>query len=129
MTYLEIFKDKFIDESRVKKIISMPNIPGEVFKSPEHKDYYYIIREKIRRKVYSHFNKLEKGEVMLTFSLYKDGSLKELSVNNEKSFGSIYLRSIAAKSVREAAPFPPFPKALQENDKLTFTVTFKFEYR
>ncbi|MFA6271462.1 MAG: energy transducer TonB [Candidatus Paceibacterota bacterium] len=130
LTRKEIFKDKITmgDDSK-KKIVSMPNIPGEIFKSPEHKDYYYLIREKIRKRVYSHFNKLEKGEVVLTFSLSRDGSLIELSVNNQRSLGSIYLRSIASRSVREAAPFPAFPKALQGNDRLSFTVTFKFEYR
>ncbi len=126
----EIFKDKMLmGEESAKKIVSMPNIPGEIFKSPEHKDYYYIIREKIRKYVYANFNKLEKGEVVITFSLARDGSLLELSVNDQKSSGSMYLRSIAIKSVKEAAPFPAFPKALRENTKLSFTVTFRFEYR
>lgn len=112
-----------------KKLISMPSIPGETAKSPEYKDYYQIIREKIRRYAYSNYKRLQEGRVFLTFSLRSDGKLIDAKVNAGKSSKNEYLREIALKSVTDAAPFQEFPAKLKNNDALSFNVIISFELR
>jgi TonB family protein len=126
----EIFKDALsVSEVPFKKIISLPNIPGEIFKTPEYKSYYQVIREKIRKLAYFNYKRLEEGEVFLTFSLTQEGALSDLAVSIPKSTNNVYLRATAERSVREAAPYPPFPEKLRENKKLSFNVIISFELK
>ncbi|MBI5872938.1 MAG: hypothetical protein HZB36_02190 [Candidatus Omnitrophica bacterium] len=117
------------EEASFKKTVNLPSIPGEVFKSQEYKSYYQIIREKIRKFAYFNYKRLDEGEVFLTFSLTHEGELVDLSVNNQKSTDNEYLRSIAEQSVKDAAPYPPFPEKLKENKKLSFNVIISFELK
>jgi hypothetical protein len=112
-----------------KKSISLINIPGETFKSPEYKSYYQIIREKIKREAYAHYKNLEEGEVFLSFILASDGSVKDLIVNNQKTTASPSLIDIANRSVKESSPFPGFPEKLKTNPQLSFNVIISFEFK
>ena len=117
------------DQPEPKKTISLPNVPGETFKSPEYKSYYQVIREKIRRQAYASYKNLEEGEVFLTFVLSSDGSVKDLMVNSKKTNAGAELTDIASRSVKEAAPFPEFPEKLQKNTQLSFNVIISFEFK
>jgi outer membrane biosynthesis protein TonB len=112
-----------------KESISLINIPGETFKSPEYKSYYQIIREKIKREAYAHYKNLEEGEVFLSFILASDGSVKDLIVNNQKTTASPSLIDIANRSVKESSPFPGFPEKLKTNPQLSFNVIISFEFK
>lgn len=136
----EIFKEKQTmeaayeplhkeDSSALKKNVSLPNIPGETFKTPEYKSYYQVIREKIRRFAYYNYRKLQEGEVFLTFSLTSQGELADVAVNEQKSSKDDYLRNIALNSIKEAAPFGDFPEKLKKNQKLSFNVIISFEIK
>jgi TonB family protein len=113
----------------LKKNVSLPNIPGETFKTPEYKSYYQLIREKIRRFAYYNYRKLQEGEVFLTFSLTPDGELADVAINEQKSSKDDYLRNTALNSIREAAPFGDFPEKLKKNQKLSFNVIISFEVK
>jgi TonB family protein len=104
-------------------------VPGDTAKTPEYKNYYQIIREKIRRLAYSHYKKLEEGEVYLTFLLSSSGELISITINEKNSSPDEYLRSIALKSVQEAIPFPEFPEKLKNHTQLTFHVIISFELK
>ncbi len=136
----EIFRDKpsmdigskpliTDDPSALKKTVSLSNIPGETFKTPEYRSYYQIVREKIRRLAYYNYKKLERGEVFLTFALTAKGDLLDVSINEQRSSPSSYLRDIALKSIQEAMPYPEFPEKLKKNSKLTFNVIISFELK
>lgn len=125
----DMFKTEKGQEAFLKKTVNLPNIPGEVFKTPEYKSYYQIIREKIRKFAYLNYKKLDVGEVFITFSLSNDGRLIDSTVNSHKSTDNEYLRSIAANSVKEAAPFPAFPEKLKNNKDLSFNVIISFELK
>ncbi len=112
-----------------KKTVNMPNIPGEIARSPEYKNYYTLIRERIRRLAYYHYKKIEEGDVFLTFSINAQGTLLESDVNENQSAPSAYLRGIALQSVNDAAPYPEFPEKLKKNDKLSFNVIISFEVK
>ena len=113
----------------LRKSISMPNLPGETLKTPEYKNYYQAIREKIRKYAYYNYKKLQEGEVFLSFSLTSDGQLLDAKVNVGKSSKNEYLREIALKSVTDAAPYPEFPAKLKNNNKLSFNVIISFELK
>ena len=125
---LDIIKDP-LEKKAAKKSVSMPNIPGQTFKTPEYKDYYWLIREKIRKYAYFNYKKLLEGEVMLSFTLGPKGNILNLSVNNEKSTSHSYLKQIAVNSVKSASPFPPFPEKLNSHDELSFNVIISFELK
>lgn len=117
------------EEETTKKSVTLPNIPGEIFKSPDYKSYYHIVREKIRKLAYQNYKQLEEGEVFLTFCLNPDGLLLEAEINDKKSVKNEYLRSIALKSVKNAAPYPRFTEKLKNQEKLSFNVIISFELK
>jgi outer membrane biosynthesis protein TonB len=89
--------------------------------------YYQLIREKIRQRLKDSYRSYyREGDVRLIFTLRSDGSLVSLNVDESGSTNNETLLDVAIRSVREAAPFQPFPKALSV-PKMSFdlTVTFK----
>ena len=94
--------------------------------SPSYISYYQIIREKIRRCAYQSYTRQDAGEVYMSFVISLNGELNDLKVVDEKSVRNDYLRSIALQSVKEASPYPAFPKDL-EYPQLSFNVIISFE--
>jgi len=94
------------------------NIPEPKDLSREQKpiflDYFQAIREKIRRSTSyppgARRNLIE-GSTHLSFVLSNKGKLKEVTV--KKSSGNRLLDQSTIQSIRDACPFPPFPKALK----------------
>lgn len=112
------------------KTVTLPSIPGEVFKSPEYKGYDHLVREKIRRNAYSLAEQnQEEGTIVLTLVLTATGAIKELSVNTAKSTPNPYLRALAEKSVRDASPLPPFPLKLRNKNTLSFNVIITYKIK
>lgn len=85
-----------------------------------------IIREKLKRSLYHNYSGTETGEVYLAFVISHDGYLKESKVMEEKSSASIYLQKIALQSIKDASPYPTFPKEL-DYPQLSFNVVISFE--
>jgi outer membrane biosynthesis protein TonB len=94
--------------------------------SPSYISYYQIIREKIRRCAYQSYTRQDAGEIYLSFVISSNGELNNLKVVDERSVRNDYLRSIALQSVKEASPYPVFPKDL-EYPQLSFNVIISFE--
>ena len=94
--------------------------------SPSYIGYFQLTREKVKRILYQRYTYTEEGEVYLSFIVANDGSITDVRVNEEKSSSSPYLREIAIASVKEASPFPAFPKDL-EYPELSFNVIVSFE--
>jgi TonB family protein len=114
------------DVIAVKKKITLPPIDLDKVDNPSYISYYQIVREKIRRAAYQNYTRVEVGEVYLSFTILSNGSLKELRLTEEKSSPSSYLREIALRSIKEASPFPNFPKEL-DYPILSFNVVISFE--
>lgn len=112
----------------VKRTISLPPIELDKISNPSYVGYYQIVREKIKRSAYTYQNSLhsETGEVYLSFIISGDGRLQEVRVIEEKSSPILYLREIALKSVKEASPFPDFPKSL-DYPNLSFNIIISFQ--
>lgn len=111
----------------VKKKITLPPVEMDKINNPSYINYYQIVREKIRRTAYQNYTRAETGEVYLSFIISRDGYLKEVQLNEEKSSGNSYLKEIASRSVKDASPFPVFPKELVDYPQLSFNVVISFE--
>jgi len=114
------------DIMAIKKKISLPPVDIEKMNNPSYISYYQIVREKIRRSAYQNYTRTDTGEVYLTFVISSEGYVKGVRLVEEKSSGASYLREIALQSVKDAAPFPDFPKEL-DYPSLTFNVVISFE--
>lgn len=110
----------------VKKKITLPALDIDKIDNPSYISYYQIVREKIRRCAYQNYARSETGEVYLSFIVFSDGTLGQMRLVEEKSSASPYLRDIAARSIKEASPFPNFPKEL-DYPQLSFNVVISFE--
>lgn len=111
----------------VKKRITMPEIEiDKKMKNPTYMGYYQLIREKIRKSAYSNYSHYQTGEVYVSFLVSREGTLKDVKFIEEKSTQSEYLKNLSLNSVRQAAPFPVFPKEL-DFDQLSFNVVISFE--
>jgi len=95
-------------------------------KNPAYMSYYRLIRERIRNSAYHNYNNQQKGEVLLSFLVGKDGSLKGIDLDPQ-SVKNRDLRKIALKSIRESAPFPEFPEELQQYTRLQFNISIYFK--
>jgi len=91
--------------------------------------YYRTVREKIRQRAdrnYPRNRSLGEGEVFLSFVVTSSGELLQIRVIDKASVNDALLRNIAIDSVRDASPFPPFPKGMSQY-QITFNVIISFE--
>ncbi len=136
----DFLKEAFKKESKVKVVPpAIKDIKSVLIKdemnsiklrlpSPSYMEYYKLIREKIRLKAYQNYNLTEEGSVYLTFAVDSSGNILEVKVLDDKSLASYQLKEIAFLSIKEASPFPPFPKELNF-PLLTFNILITFQYR
>ena len=95
-------------------------------KNTDYINYYKAIREKIvqtLKDLYRYYYK--RGDVNLLFTLKSDGSLARFDVDSSKSTADKKLIGIATLSLKQASPFPPFPKDLPSQE-LSFNVIISF---
>ncbi|MCU0665995.1 MAG: TonB family protein [Candidatus Omnitrophica bacterium] len=123
-----MIKPNFIkpEISSIKMKVSLPPLDQDKIKNPSYINYYQLVREKIRRAAYHNYVRTETGEVYTSFIVANNGQINDVHVISEKSSASAYLGQIAIKSVREAGPFPSFPKEL-DYPQLSFNVIISFE--
>lgn len=119
-----------------KKIVPIETAKKQIFPKEEEESvkqleeyiaYYDLIRERIKVYVTSYYRKFaEEGSVEVIFLLDNYGRLKKYHANEINSSQSNYLKTIALRSVKAAAPFPPFPKILNRKE-LSFSITIIFQ--
>lgn len=112
---------------KVTREVSVPMLKSEKINTPSYVTYYQIVRDRIRDRAYSNYTKLSVGEVYITFVIKSDGALGPLQIMENRSTANDFLKEVGQKSVREAAPFPPFPPDLNYPE-LTFNVSISFQY-
>ncbi len=110
----------------VRKKITLPPIEIDKINNPSYVSYYQLVREKIRRAAYQNYTRIETGEVYLAFLISNTGILKDIRLIEEKSAPNYYLREIALRSIKDASPFPPFPKEL-DYPQMSFNVIISFQ--
>jgi outer membrane biosynthesis protein TonB len=110
----------------IKKKITLPEIDAAKIDNPSYISYYQIVREKIRRSAYRNYTRNEMGEVYLSFVISRDGYIRGINLIESKTTASNFLKGIASRSVKEASPFPSFPKEL-DYPQLSFNIVISFE--
>jgi TonB family protein len=110
----------------IKKRISLPAIEMAKIDNPSYISYYQIVREKIRRSAYQNYVHSETGEVYISFIISNDGYILGVHLVEEKTSANDYLKNVALRSVKEASPFPNFPKEL-DYPQLSFNIIISFE--
>jgi TonB family protein len=110
----------------IKKKVTLPAVDLAKIGNPSYISYYQIVREKIRRSAYQNYNRSDTGEVYITFVISNAGYLDDVRLVEEKTRAADYLKEVALASVRNAAPFPKFPKEL-DYSQLSFNVVISFE--
>ena len=88
--------------------VSITPIRSTKINNPVYAAYNEMVRDRIRDKVYENYDKMERGSVYLTFLVDQHGVLLAAKIIPEKTDASAHLQEIAMRSLREAAPFPPF---------------------
>lgn len=112
----------------VKKTVYVPMLQSEKINNPNYANYYSLVRARIKQRAYFNYSDNYIGEVYLTFILSSDGALKDLQILENRTTAQQFLRTIGLKSVKEAAPFPAFPKELRYPE-LTFNVVISFQMK
>jgi TonB family protein len=110
----------------IKKRVTLPAMPVAKIDNPSYISYYQIVREKIRRSAYQNYTHNVTGEVYVSFIIANDGRLVDAHLVEEKTTVNDYLQNIALRSVRDASPFPAFPKEL-DYPQLSFNIIISFE--
>jgi len=116
--------EKNIKEIVFKKIATTTD--KALQKNSAYMNYYRLIREKIKNNTYHNYKSENKGELLLSFLVDKNGTLKKVDLT-PKSTKNSDLREIALKSIRESAPFPKFPNELQQYARLQFNIYIYFK--
>lgn len=113
-----------------KENIRPPSIPGTTLpNTPECMTYYHYIREEIRRFLKRNYTpEYEEGDVIVSFLLNQAGELAALNIVEDKSSNSPALRKLSYESIRNAAPFKPFPKGLTLK-QISFNLTIVFKQK
>jgi TonB family protein len=121
-------KPNFINSQAlaIKKKIALPAIESAKIDNPSYISYYQIVREKIRRSAYQNYTHNQTGEVYLSFIISNDGLIKDVRLAEDRTSVDSYLKNIALKSIRDASPFPNFPKEL-DYPQLSFNIIISFE--
>lgn len=110
----------------IKKKITLPAVELDKINNPSYISYYQIVREKIRRAAYQNYTRTQTGEVYISFIISADGYLQEARLSEDRSSDDPYLREIALRSVKDASPFPNFPKEL-DYPQLSFNIEISFD--
>jgi TonB family protein len=110
----------------IKRKITLPALQMAKIDNPSYISYYQIVREKIRRSAYQNYTHNATGEVYVSFIISNDGYIKDVRLVEEKTAADDYLKNIALRSIRDASPFPNFPKEL-DYPQLSFNIIISFE--
>lgn len=131
---VEIIPSANIGREALKKTEIDKDTPADAAKkqaqiesTKDYVGYYNLIRERIRRRLKIHYRDWrEEGVVGLRFSLSANGLLESFGIDETASAAGKTLRDMAILSIREASPFPPFPKGINL-PRMSFDLTISFK--
>ena len=118
-----------IGEFEKRIVIPMPQ--SEKISDAKYMQYQNMIRSKIHIVAdrYADTLDLENGEVYVSFILTADGMLRESKILNYRSSADEKQKELSLRFIREANPFPSFPKEYHDFPELPFNITISFQVK
>jgi len=114
-------------EAAKREVRELARAQAQVRSTKDYINYYQLIREKIRERLKSHYRNYHgEGDVVLIFMLDSSGSVAAVDAETALSTKDANLVRVAITSVKEASPFPPFPRELAY-PKVAFDLTVSFK--
>lgn len=100
--------------SQTKRKVIIPSLKAEKITNPDYVQYYKDMEKRLKERAESYLNDPDftSGEIVLTFIIASSGILKEVKIVEEESGKGDFLRRAGLSIIKEASPFPSFPKAL-----------------
>jgi TonB family protein len=131
------FKDKFPQINANNTITALfhdkltndeinASVDGVTIGKTEYAKYYNKIRRKIFLYAERNYTGSEPGNVYISFSISRNGGVRDISIDKKKSAASMTLQDIVLSSVKSASPFPPFPSELEEKNEIQFRAIIDF---
>ncbi len=114
------------DVIAVTKKITVAPLETNKNTSPSYIAFSEAIHETIKRVLRLNYSGTETGIINVSFVIANNGSLVDVHIIEKDSSDSEYLRDLTLKGVRQAAPFPRFPKDL-DYPQLTFNAIVSFQ--
>lgn len=118
-----------VEKAKEKKFETVIKEEQDDARKATYISYYRAVREKIRQyadRNYPRRRRLGAGEVFLSFVVASSGELLQVRVIDKGSTNDALLRNIAINSIRDASPFPSFPKGMGQY-QITFNIIISFE--
>lgn len=118
-----------------KKTVQSKEAPQDTAKAQagikstkDYVNYFQFVRERIRHRLKANYtDRRNEGDVRLEFVLSSNGSLISVAVEGGSTDDKTLI-DIATLSIKEASPFPAFPKALKvPSMSFNLVVSFKKE--
>ncbi|MFH0732267.1 MAG: secretin N-terminal domain-containing protein [Candidatus Omnitrophota bacterium] len=102
-------------------------IPAEEEQADKKPDYYQLVWGKINKRTIHNRPKMSiPGEATVSFILSSDGNLVGEPLVFASQDADPQLIEIVLKSVKEAAPFEPFPETMQEDSEV-FNISISYD--
>ena len=119
-------KPEGLHTMQLSRRVSIRPIASEKINNPAYAAYSEMVRSRIKEKVYQNYDKMERGEVYLTFILDDHGVLKVSKIIPEKTNASSHLQEISLQSLQEASPFPSFLRGMTLPE-YTFNIEIQYQ--
>lgn len=96
--------------------------------SKDYIQYYEALKDKVKAKLQENYKFYRgEGDVYLSFALSSGGNLISYDIDRARSAHDEVLLHITATSLKAVSPFPPVPKALSTNPKISFNLAISFK--
>ena len=114
----------------ISKQIYIPKLGSEKITNPKYLSYKENVRQKILNQAYRYIDHpdFDSAEISLAFVMNSQGALKEVKIISDKSKGSEFMKNIALRCIKEAAPYGIFPPDLNYPE-LPYNITIVFEVK
>lgn len=124
---MPVLADKPIPLPRTATTKLSLNIPKELEKDVDYQRYYRLVRDRIRSYAERNYKGFESsGIVHLVFVVGEKGGLKNIRILKQDTSANDLLLQVAARSVKDSAPFPSFPSELSHKE-LPFSIYIEFK--
>ena len=127
-----IVAEALVPQSRPNKpavpaVIDLSNLAPDLGREPSYLQYFRSIRERIRYYAQRNLPSTSRGgEVFVRFILSAAGHLQAVEVDATRSVHDLALEHLSFESIKQAAPFPPFPLTFNQ-PQITFHIIIQYE--